>query len=74
MACTPQELVNAAVCFQSCMTEFHSDVALTVLECVASGGIPPIGDVVVIGGEGDPGGGDVIVIGGEGGGQIEGEQ
>lgn len=71
--CTPQALINASACFQSCLTEFHADTAMVVLTCIATGGIPPIGDVVVIGGEGDPGGGDVVVIGGEGGGQLGGE-
>lgn len=64
MACTAQEIVNAAGCFNGCLTEQQSDAALTVLTCIASGGVAP-GDIFVIGGEGDD-----IIIGGEGGGMI----
>lgn len=61
MACTPQELVNAAGCFNGCLSEFHADVALTVLICIGGGGNPPSDDIYVIGGE------DGDILSGEGG-------
>ena len=63
-SCLVQDIVNAAGCFNNCLTAQQADAALTQLLCVAAGGIAPEEDIFVIGGEG---GG---IIGGEDGGMI----
>jgi len=63
-SCSVQDIVNAAGCFNNCLTAQQSDSALTQLLCVAAGGIAPEEDIIVIGGEG---GG---IIGPEGGGDL----
>jgi len=64
-SCLVQDIVNAAGCFNNCLTAQQSDAALTQLLCVAAGGIAPEEDIIVIGEEGGSG-----IIGGEDGGMI----